>query len=145
MTWHLYGTGRRTADNWPRLHSVAAAWDAGWADMNGFHLEPMPGRPPVATHLWAWTAQRWLRVRIDGTNWWAALLTSGEAPVEDLWTKHEGVPKPPSTKLRHWNPDEGQVHQFKGDKEILNRQDFIQLTPLRPTTAAFIGHNSTLT
>ncbi|MEU6261929.1 hypothetical protein [Saccharopolyspora shandongensis] len=143
MTWHLHGTGHRLADDWRELHSIAAGWDASWADVNGFHLEPMPTRQPITTHLWAWAARRWLRVRIDGTNWWAALLTSGEAAVDDLWTEPEEVPEPAITTLRHWHQDEGQVHQFKGNKEVLNRDDFIQLTPLRPTTAAFIGHTST--
>lgn len=144
MTWFLHGSGRRSADDWRQLRSLAVDWDASWADVAGFHLEPMPATPPITTHLWAWTANRWLRVRIDGSDWWAALLTSGEPVIGDLWTDPEEVPEPPITKLRHWHSEhDGQVGQFRGNEEILNRDDFIKLTPLRQTTAAFIGHNST--
>jgi hypothetical protein len=143
MTWYLHGSGRRTADDWRLLRSLNGDWDASWADVKGFHLEPMPSTPPITTHLWAWSGQRWLRVRVDGTNWWAALLTSGEPVAGDLWTDREEVPEPPITNLRHWHLDDGQVHQFRGNDELLNREDFIQLIPLRPTTAAFIGHAST--
>ncbi|MGP4020996.1 hypothetical protein [Saccharopolyspora sp. 5N708] len=143
MTWFLHGTGQRTASEWSMLQSFAAGWEASWADVAGFHLEPMPAQRPVTTHLWAWSQNRWLRVRIDGAYWWAALLSSGDSVVGEPWTEQEKVPEPTTADIRHWHlGSDRQARQFRGNTEILDRDDFFQLVPLRQTTAAFIGRHS---
>ncbi|MCI2416186.1 hypothetical protein MOQ72_02015 [Saccharopolyspora sp. K220] len=143
MTWFLHGTGQRTGSDWPMLQSFAADWEASWADVAGFHLEPMPEQQPVTTHLWAWSQSHWLRVRIDGACWWAALLSSDDSGVGEPWTETDEVPEPTISDIRHWHVgSDRQVRQFRGNTEILDRDDFFQLVPLRPTTAAFIGRHA---
>lgn len=78
-TWNLHGSGRRNHSSWEHLHATTRNWTAAWADIDGFHLNHLPDQPPVATHLWAWTTNTWLRVRIDDSHWWAALLTLGSS------------------------------------------------------------------
>ncbi|MBA8825284.1 hypothetical protein FHX42_002635 [Saccharopolyspora lacisalsi] len=141
--WTLRGTGRRDADTWNQLHAVTESWTAAWADVEGFHLETMPATPPVTTHVWAWSTGRWLRVRIDGAHWWAALLANNNEQEDDLWTTSESIAEPSITPLRHWMPDEGQVKQYRGSDNVLGEHSMIQITPLRRTTAAFLGHAST--
>lgn len=143
-TWTLHGTGRRTRDQWPLLHRHTDTWTAAWADITGFHLTTMPAHMPTTTHLWAWTSHHWLRVRIDHDRFWAALLTEN-APNPDpaLWSEtSEDVGAPYTTRFRNWSNDR-EAKQYRGDQGVLGRDDQLQLIPLRPTTAPFIGDQST--
>jgi hypothetical protein len=141
-SWNLLGSNRREPDEWALLYQRAQSWSAAWADVEGFHLETMPPQPPVTTHLWAWTSRHWLRVRIDGRHWWAALLTAGTPDIRnDLWGEPESVAPPSVSPIRHW-ANEREAKQYRGTDEIRHRNDFIQLTPLRRTTAPFVGHIS---
>ncbi|MFF0520679.1 hypothetical protein ACFYTC_18355 [Actinomadura nitritigenes] len=55
-----------------------------WADIDGLHTGPPPGRAPIATHLWAWDEDRLLRARVDGSDCILAELHLGSAAVGDL-------------------------------------------------------------
>ena len=63
--------GRRP---WAEIRPLLAGCTCAWADLDGFHAEPPPADPPLATHLWAWNDGKLLRVRIDGTDGIAAEL-----------------------------------------------------------------------
>lgn len=139
-TWALRGSGRRTRDSWDHLHAITREWTAAWAGIDGFHLDRLPDQPPLTTHLWAWTTNAWLRVRIDGPHWWAALLTCGSSEEDELWTAPEPIEEPAITSLRHWPSAERQAMQYHGDEGVLDVHDrFKQLVPLRRTTGVFIG------
>lgn len=136
-TWILHGSKRQHHDTWSRLYEITKDWTAAWADNNGFHLETMPAAPTVTTHLWAWTAGRWLRTRIDPPHWWAAMLTAGEPPTGLSW-KAETIQTPRINTILHWAPKEGRIQQYRGSKGVLDLSA-IQLLVNRTTTAAFIG------
>jgi hypothetical protein len=135
-TWNLYGSTRHSHDGWSQLHDFAHDWTAAWADNDGFHLDPMPGTVPLATHLWAWTTGRWLRVRIDTPYWWAALLTVG--PSVDLPWQRKEIEKPRIDASLHWSKKDGRVQQYRGSDGVLDGKA-VQLIVNRPTTAPFIG------
>lgn len=136
--WTLHGSGRRSHDTWHELHQITHGWTAAWADTTGFHLEPMPTEPPLATHLWAWTTEKWLRVRLDTPHWWAGILTPTPDEIDSSWNR-ETIEKPDISDVLHWNNDDGRIQHFRDTHGILD-QDFIQLVPLRHTTAPFLGH-----
>lgn len=143
-TWNLHGCGRRDHDAWDHLHEITRDWTAAWAGIDGFHISRLPDRPPVTTHLWAWTTNTWLRVRVDGSHWWAALLTYGSSGESSFWSASEDVGEPTITSLRHWQSDDGQAKQFRPAEDNLEdiidaHHRFIQLVPLRRTTGVFIG------
>jgi hypothetical protein len=76
FTGWLIARGRRP---WPEIHALVDGCTCAWADLDGFHTEPAPASPPLATHLWAWNEDRLLRVRIDGSDGIAAELRLTEA------------------------------------------------------------------
>lgn len=72
--------------------TVAAEMDGlptAWADDSGLHVIDDGGRvstaPRYCTHLWAWSADRLIRVRIDAGQYSCAVLTrhseTASAPV----------------------------------------------------------------
>jgi hypothetical protein len=67
----LIGHGRQP---WSEIRPLLDGCTCAWADLDGFHAEPPPADPPLATHLWAWNDGKLLRVRIDGTDGIAAEL-----------------------------------------------------------------------
>lgn len=71
FTAWLIAYGRRP---WHEIHSLLAGCTCAWADLDGFHAEPPPAGPPLATHLWAWDDGKLLRIRIDGSDGIAAEL-----------------------------------------------------------------------
>jgi hypothetical protein len=71
FTGWLIAHGRRP---WTEIHALLDRSICAWADLDGFHAEPRPADPPLATHLWAWDVGRLLRVRIDGSDGIAAEL-----------------------------------------------------------------------
>jgi hypothetical protein len=76
FTGRLIGHGRRP---WTEIRPLLTGCTCAWADLDGFHAEPAPDGPPLATHLWAWNADRLLRVRIDGSEGIAAELRLGDS------------------------------------------------------------------
>lgn len=71
MNGRLRGLGRTT---WEQARPHLATLTCAWADLDGFHVGPPPDERPVATHLWAWSPQRWARARFDGDEVITALL-----------------------------------------------------------------------
>ena len=65
FTAWLIAHGRRS---WEEIRPLLAGCTCAWADLDGFHAEPPPASPPLATHLWAWDHSKLLRVRIDGRD-----------------------------------------------------------------------------
>ena len=63
--YYLSGHGRM---DWSDAHRLAGQMDALWMDFDGVQMHTFPSDPPQATHIWAWTTDRWLRVRVDGRN-----------------------------------------------------------------------------
>jgi hypothetical protein len=47
----LIGHGRQP---WSEIRPLLEGCTCAWADLDGFHAEPPPADPPLATHLWAW-------------------------------------------------------------------------------------------
>lgn len=145
-TWTLHGSRRREHHAWEQLHGITRTWTAAWTDVAGFHVDHLPDEPPTTTHLWAWTTDTWLRIRIDGAHWWGALLTRGGDDVGGLWSSQsiKSVPRPTITELRQWNSEDGQAKQYRGDEGVLDQHDMIQLVPLLRNTGVFIGSNDSL-
>jgi hypothetical protein len=38
--------------SWTAISSILSGCTCAWADLDGFHCEPAPAGPPLATHLW---------------------------------------------------------------------------------------------
>jgi hypothetical protein len=59
-----------------------------WADYDGYHLAKNDGCPPAApaySHLWAWSPQQLVRVRVDSDHGIIGVLTTNaEAPAGSL-------------------------------------------------------------
>ena len=65
MLMHLASLGRCS---WPQLQELVGQQECAWADLDGFQIGAIPDTPPPSTHLWSWSATRWVRVRVDGTT-----------------------------------------------------------------------------
>lgn len=57
-----------------------------WADLGGWQLaESLPVIPPIATHVWGFSSNAWVRLRLDGLDVIGAQLTlhdgDGQGPV----------------------------------------------------------------
>jgi hypothetical protein len=76
FTAWLIAHGRRP---WTEIRPLLSGCMCAWADLDGFHAEAPPAEPPLATHLWAWDADKLLRIRIDGSDGIAAELLLGGA------------------------------------------------------------------
>ncbi|GAB1512566.1 hypothetical protein [Actinophytocola sp. KF-1] len=146
MTWTMLGTGRRDVANWPALVAALPTMTAAWADLTGFHLDDLPAATPPASHLWAWSPGTWLRVRIDQPNWWAALLIPEPSDADpDLWATTEDGLTVDHRKVIHWSPDMGEVAQRRVTPENALDRQMIELVPLRPSTATFLGPHDSVT
>jgi hypothetical protein len=145
----LYGTGRRAIGDWPTLRAALPAVTAAWADLTGFHItENLPAAAPIATHLWAWAPHHWLRVRLDHRHWWAALLCEVSATERShpLWSVRDTMTDVRVDPIEHWPPGAGEVAQRRlAPADALSTHRMVQLVPLRPTTAVFLGTTDTLT
>lgn len=51
---------------WSQVHALARGCQAAWTDYAGFRIDPVPETCPPTSHLWAWSTDRWLRIRPDG-------------------------------------------------------------------------------
>ncbi|SNR87918.1 hypothetical protein SAMN06265360_1277 [Haloechinothrix alba] len=141
--WTLSGSGRRDTQEWDELRTLTDGWTVAWADVAGFHFTRMPAGLPQTTHLWAWAPGSYLRVRVDGRHWWAALLTEGEEQPVGEWST-ESCDTVEVVPMLHWPVGERRVKQFRqaeGSQNVLHVHDLYQLTPMSgPATGVFIGH-----
>ncbi|MQS09973.1 hypothetical protein [Streptomyces alkaliphilus] len=75
---------------WDEARALLDGCECTWADLDGIHLtDAPPERLPVgATHLWGWSAARYVRVRFDLDTVHLAVLTTesptGEPPLNEL-------------------------------------------------------------
>jgi hypothetical protein len=135
--WTLHGTGERSARDWPELLSGLAGWRAAWADLDGFHLAvPLPDALPVTSHLWAWTAGGWLRVRVDGGHWWGSALLHGSGVDPSIWAVEvEQVAEIMVERVWSWAADDGRVAQLRPRGLDVPEQ----MVPVGPQPAVYIG------
>jgi hypothetical protein len=80
MTWYLAGLGRR---GWNDVRQLCAGMTCAWADYDGYHLVKDDGCPadaPPYSHLWAWSPDQLVRVRVDGDHAVVGVLTTN--PIE---------------------------------------------------------------
>jgi hypothetical protein len=88
--------------SWTAISSMLSGCTCAWADLDGFHCEPAPAEPPLATHLWAWSPDRLLRIRLDGTDGITAELHLTETDNGELVQVTE-------REAQTWPPREGRV------------------------------------
>jgi len=69
----------------PALNGTTAAW----ADIDGWHIADPPTNAPTATHLWAWSGDTAIRLRIDGQDAVGAALN--DSPQHPAAIKSEEV------------------------------------------------------
>lgn len=142
LIWTLHGSGERPADEFIEVHQHTHDWTAAWADTTGFHIGPVPAEPPVTTHLWAWTTGAWLRVRVDGHHWWAAILTTGDHDL--AWPPPTVVGCPTITRILNWNPQDQRIRHDEDHSATFPDRRAFQLTPHRRTPVPFIGTEESL-
>jgi len=146
MTWHLHGTTELDADRWPELVADLGDWHAAWVDLDGVHVtETMPAQLPLTSHVWGWTHGGWLRVRADADRWWASILLRDEASKSAFWQKsHETVPTVIVDRITSWPAGDLRVAQLRRAPGTTIPGRMLQLVPVRPRPAAFIGAVDTL-
>jgi hypothetical protein len=88
--------------SWEDIRPLLAGCTCAWADLDGFHAEPPPASPPLATHLWAWDDSKLLRVRIDGGDGITAELRLDDTSQGEPVTVTERV-------AASWPSNEGRV------------------------------------
>lgn len=66
---------------WPQVARLVSGSRAAWADYDGFHVGAPPESPPPYSHLWAWTAHWLARIRIDGRDAIAGVLSLRAEPA----------------------------------------------------------------
>jgi hypothetical protein len=120
----------RGRQDWPLIVGLLGGCTCAWADLDGFHLGAPPAEPPLATHLWAWSPDRLLRIRMDGSDGIVAELHLSDAgqgePVEV--TERDAVT---------WMPDDGRV---SADDQWRGRPVRIyEVTGLMPLEFARLG------
>jgi hypothetical protein len=91
MTWYLAGLGHRT---WNDVRQICAGMTCAWADYDGYHLVKGGGCPAAAppySHLWAWSPELLVRVRVDGDHGVVGILTTSavEPPDSALFERVE--------------------------------------------------------
>lgn len=100
----LQGTGWVT---WEEVREIVGDAQCVWSDLEGVHVREVPDVPPLATHLWAWDAQAWYRVRID----------DGEAVVATLRTDQPS-PELKAATMREYDASTwAEQHVKTGDSE----------------------------
>lgn len=77
-SWWLTPLGYRP---WPQVLAELQGLTCAWADYGGFHetddLDRLSSPPPYS-HLWGWSTDRLVRVRIDVDEGVVAVLTSAD-------------------------------------------------------------------
>ncbi|MGH8897661.1 MAG: hypothetical protein ACRDZ4_11715 [Egibacteraceae bacterium] len=127
MTYMLEGLGRLP---WAEVCGAVGRATCSWVDLDGIQVGPAPSAAPPCTHLWAWEEDRWVRVRVDGTEGIVGVLTHGG--------RSGGEPVTVDRRLvRTWRPDEDQ--RVRPLPEALAGREVELLTAheLRPLT--FVG------
>jgi len=143
--WTLLGTGARTEADWSSLREELDGWQAGWADLEGFHIQPLPPAPPLATHLWAWRSDGWLRVRIDGHDWVASALFRATVRESPLWSSNrEQLTAVHTTEIVSWDRADGRVRQLVLANTTKVPKTMWQLTPVTARPVVFVGTHDTL-
>lgn len=79
MSWMLHGLG---VVPWERVRQTCAGLQCAWADYDGFQGGDCPPEAPPYSHLWAWSPDRLVRVRIDGVSGILGVLTRGPTPLD---------------------------------------------------------------
>jgi hypothetical protein len=102
---NLHGYGQV---EWPRVQDLLGDATCCWADIDGWHVDPLPSQPPCTTHLWAWTNTVQWRLRVDGSKAIVAMLGSTEhAPPGATATERTSVL---SHQAPGWPENDNQVH-----------------------------------
>lgn len=74
-------------------------------DVDGAHVVAAPPEdPPLATHLWGWAQDSWVRLRIDEGEAFGARLARGSLAIGA-----RAVPEPTVLSARGWHPDDWRV------------------------------------
>lgn len=144
-TLNLYGTTRRSAKAWRYLlESLPAGMTAAWADLTGFHVTAgLPKELPRTTHLWAWTAGTWLRLRVDHPHWWAAMLSADSTGHGNTWTAGPEEVTVHVHPLLPWVIPDKRIAQHRITSPDTLALPMIEFVPLRRTTASFVGAEET--
>jgi hypothetical protein len=133
----LYGTGRRTADDWAAFTAGFPDATAVWADLEGMHRARLPGKLPQATtHLWFWTARCQGRIRLDGAFWVAGVLAAPDVALPTPCRCVQERLVVDVTLHRRYEENWGPVKQRRGDAAAW--EPLAQLVPRRADTAVFL-------
>ncbi|MGH3692482.1 MAG: hypothetical protein ACRDRX_00490 [Pseudonocardiaceae bacterium] len=135
----LHGSGPRGREEWRDLVVSLPHATATWADLEGMHCAPLPEAMPIgATHLWFWDTGCYGRVRIDGEQWIAGVLTEpGVSVPAHCAALREDAVEVDQVMLKAWAADDQRIWQFRGDPEVL--AGFVQLVPRRQATGVFLA------
>jgi len=94
MRMRLAGLGRCS---WAEVQDAVGQQECAWADLDGFQVGTIPPAAPPYSHLWSWSATRWVRVRVDGQGGVVGVL-SLDGHGEDVAVQFErGHPWRPAT------------------------------------------------
>ncbi|MDQ1248013.1 MAG: hypothetical protein QG597_2385 [Actinomycetota bacterium] len=69
---------------WAELLVLAEGLTCAWADHDDWQTGPCPDTAPAYTHLWGWSPDRLLRVRIDEADAVVAELTPDGASGQEV-------------------------------------------------------------
>jgi hypothetical protein len=135
----LHGSGPCGREKWRDLVVSLPHAMAAWADLEGMHCGPLPEVMPIgATHLWFWDTGCYGRVRIDGEQWIAGVLTKPGVPAPACCdVLLEDALAVDRVTLKAWAADDQRVWQFRGDRGVL--ASFVQLVPRRQATGVFLA------
>lgn len=92
---------------WPEFRALVPDWQAIWVDFDGPHVGAVPAEAPQASHLWAWSGDTWVRVRIEDGHAVAGFLhPSAQCPRrhgEHAQVRVSGIQRTPSWQEHHIN------------------------------------------
>jgi hypothetical protein len=109
---------------WEHARKLLAGATCAWADLDGFHAEPVSALPPIATHMWAWSDGRAWRARIDEDDAVIGELAFTATPGSERVTVIERA-------ANTWPESEGRVsvdRRWRGHRTTL--YEVIGLMPL---------------
>jgi hypothetical protein len=129
-TWYMHTLGRADYnDHYPALANMTASW----ADIDGWHHGPTPETAPTATHLWAWDDDSAARLRVDGTEAVAAILST--SPSHPTATRSTQVTVRTDTPMG-WGIEERRIkaelsQQLRAKWQLLTVVDDLTITFVR--------------
>ncbi|PZS33525.1 MAG: hypothetical protein DLM58_07495 [Pseudonocardiales bacterium] len=104
MSDETYWLTAVAAGQWQAARELGAGYTWFWCDLTGQHLHmELPDQPPIATHLWGWRSDGWMRWRLDGAEVIGAALHTNRpsgAAVEV---------RPRLIRGRSWQPGDGRA------------------------------------